>query len=430
LPDAAPPFGRGRPNAIAPTVTARTLESRADTPDDRRRSDRHVVAYLAFLSALMAVSIDTALPAFDEIRDHFDLASADNRVSLIITSFFVGAAIGHLFYGPFSDRFGRGPVLRAGMIVYVLGAAGATFAPSMTMLFVFRFVWGLGAAGSGVLRVAIARDLYAGNRMARVMSVVMAVFLIAPVIAPTIGEGLVRLGGWRLTMAAPGLMAIGAIVWSFRFGETLPVERRRPLAFGPTFTAFRAVCSSPMTLGNTLALSFTFGAFYSFLGSSQPILDEIYGRGHQFAAFFAVAATAMGLVLFAGSRLMDRAGATRVGVGSLIATVTLSVGQLAVCLVTDGRPSVGVWFALIVAMICSTSLVGPTLTSLAMEPMGHMAGTASAVVGMMSTAAGAGLSALIDSQIDSTVTPMAVGFVVYGTIALGFALWACRFRTP
>jgi DHA1 family bicyclomycin/chloramphenicol resistance-like MFS transporter len=430
LPDAAPPFGRGRPNAIAPTVTARTLESRADTPDDRRRSDRHVVAYLAFLSALMAVSIDTALPAFDEIRDHFDLASADNRVSLIITSFFVGAAIGHLFYGPFSDRFGRGPVLRAGMIVYVLGAAGATFAPSMTMLFVFRFVWGLGAAGSGVLRVAIARDLYAGNRMARVMSVVMAVFLIAPVIAPTIGEGLVRLGGWRLTMAAPGLMAIGAIVWSFRFGETLPVERRRPLAFGPTFTAFRAVCSSPMTLGNTLALSFTFGAFYSFLGSSQPILDEIYGRGHQFAAFFAVAATAMGLVLFAGSRLMDRAGATRVGVGSLIATVTLSVGQLAVCLVTDGRPSVWVWFALIVAMICSTSLVGPTLTSLAMEPMGHMAGTASAVVGMMSTAAGAGLSALIDSQIDSTVTPMAVGFVVYGTIALGFALWACRFRTP
>jgi DHA1 family bicyclomycin/chloramphenicol resistance-like MFS transporter len=430
LPDAAPPFGRGRPNAIAPTVTARTLESRANAPDDRRRSDRHVVAYLAFLSALMAVSIDTALPAFDEIRDHFDLASADNRVSLIITSFFVGAAIGHLFYGPFSDRFGRGPVLRAGMIVYVLGAAGATFAPSMTMLFVFRFVWGLGAAGSGVLRVAIARDLYAGNRMARVMSVVMAVFLIAPVIAPTIGEGLVRLGGWRLTMAAPGLMAIGAIVWSFRFGETLPVERRRPLAFGPTFTAFRAVCSSPMTLGNTLALSFTFGAFYSFLGSSQPILDEIYGRGHQFAAFFAVAATAMGLVLFAGSRLMDRAGATRVGVGSLIATVTLSLGQLAVCLVTDGRPSVWVWFALIVAMICSTSLVGPTLTSLAMEPMGHMAGTASAVVGMMSTAAGAGLSALIDSQIDSTVTPMAVGFVVYGTIALGFALWACRFRTP
>ncbi len=107
----------------------------------------------------------------------------------------------------------------------------------------------------------------------------------------------------------------------------------------------------------------------------------------------------------------------------------LSLGQLVVCLVTDGRPSVWVWFAFIVAMICSTSLVGPTLTSLAMEPMGHMAGTASAVVGMMSTAAGAGLSAVIDSQIDSTVTPMAVGFVVYCSIALGFALWARHHRT-
>ena len=410
-------------------MTAGTLESRADAPDDRRRSDRHVVLYLAFLSALMAVSIDTALPAFDEIRDHFDLVAADNRVSLIITSFFIGAALGHLFYGPFSDRFGRGPVLRAGMIVYVLGAAGATFATSMTALLVFRFVWGLGAAGSGVLRVAIARDLYEGNRMARVMSVVMAVFLIAPVIAPTIGEGLVRVGGWRLTMAAPGLMAIGAIVWSYRFGETLPVDRRRPLAFGPTFKAFGAVCRSPMTLGNTLALCFTFGAFYSFLGSSQPILDEIYGRGDQFAAFFAVAATAMGIVLFTGSRMMDHHGATRLGIGSLVATVVLSTGQLVVCLATDGRPSVWVWFVSIVAMICSTSLVGPTLTALAMEPMGHMAGTASAVVGMMSIAAGAGLSAVIDSQIDSTVTPMAVGFVVYCTIALGFALWAYRHRT-
>ncbi|MGH9134299.1 MAG: multidrug effflux MFS transporter [Ilumatobacteraceae bacterium] len=392
----------------------------------RRRSERNVVAYLAFLSALMAVSIDTALPAFDEIRDHFDLARGDNQVSLIITAFFIGAALGHLFYGPFSDRFGRGPVLRAGMVVYVLGAAGATLAPSMATLLAFRFVWGLGAAGSGVLRVAIARDLYEGNRMARVMSIVMAVFLIAPIIAPTVGEGLVRLGGWRLTMAAPGLMAVGAIAWSFRFGETLPPERRRPLAFRPTIAAFRAVVSSRVTLGHTLALSFSFGAFYSFLGSSQPILDEIYGRGGQFAAFFAVAGVAMGLVLFTGSRMMDRAGATRVGVGALVVTVVLSAGQLLVCLATGGRPSVWVWFALIVTMICGTSLVGPTLTSLAMEPMGHIAGTASAVVGMMSTAAGAGLSAIIDSRIDATVTPMAVGFTVYCTIALGFALWACR----
>ena len=160
----------------------------------------------------MAVSIDTALPAFDEIRDHFGLTSADNRVSLIITSFFIGAALGHLFYGPFSDRFGRGPVLRAGMVVYVLGAAGATLAHVDDGAARVPVRVGLGAAGSGVLRVAIARDLYAGNRMARVMSVVMAVFLIAPVIAPTIGEGLVRLGGWRLTMAGPGLMALGAIV--------------------------------------------------------------------------------------------------------------------------------------------------------------------------------------------------------------------------
>jgi DHA1 family bicyclomycin/chloramphenicol resistance-like MFS transporter len=219
-------------------------------------------------------------------------------------------------------------------------------------------------------------------------------------------------------------MALGAIVWSIRFGETLPPDRRRPIAFGPTFAAFRSVASSRVTLGHTIAVSFTFGAFYSFLGSSQPILDEIYDRGDQFALWFGAAAIAMGTVLSTGSRLIDRFGAVHVGVGSLLVTVAFSVCQLVLCLLTDGTPSVWPWFALLVAMICATSLVGPTLMSLAMEPMGHIAGTASAVIGMVSTAAGAALAALIDSRIDDTVTPMATGFTLYCSIALLFAMWA------
>ena len=170
------------PTAIASVVTAEIVESRPDAPEKPRRSDRHVVVYLAFLSALMAVSIDTALPAFDEIRDHFDLIPADNRVSLIITSFFIGAALGHLFYGPFSDRFGRGPVLARRDDRVRDRRRGRHLRPVDDGVARVPVLWGLGRRPDPACSAwRSPSDLYEGNRMARVMSVVMAVFLIAPV---------------------------------------------------------------------------------------------------------------------------------------------------------------------------------------------------------------------------------------------------------
>ena len=204
-----------------------------------------MIAFLAFISSLLAFGIDVSLPAFDELRDHFDLAEGSGEVSLVVTFYFLGMAGGQLFYGPFADRFGRRPVLTVGLAIYAVGATGAATATSMEMLLAARLLWGLGAASAMVLYTAMARDLYEGDQMARVMTLVMAVFLIGPMIVPALGELLLLTGSWRSVFVFGVLLALVAIAWSRRFGETLPDERRRPLEFGETLTAFRAVFRSP-----------------------------------------------------------------------------------------------------------------------------------------------------------------------------------------
>ena len=183
-------------------------------PARRRRSEREVIAYLAYAGILLAFGIDSALPAFDELRPAFGLAPESNRITLIITWYFLGMAVGQLVYGPVSDRFGRVPALRVGIGVYCLGAIGGILAPNLELLFVSRFVWGLGAAAPGVLRAAIARDLYEGNQMARVMSVMMAFFLMGPILAPIAGEGILAVGNWQWVFAASLILAAILFAWA------------------------------------------------------------------------------------------------------------------------------------------------------------------------------------------------------------------------
>jgi len=403
------------------------------TSGDRQpveRSERAVISYLAFLSVVMAFSVDTALPAFDEIRSSFDLDPTDSSVSLVITTYLLGLGLGQLVYGVVSDRFGRAPVLRGGLLVYAVGALGSTLAPSLVTLLVSRFIWGLGAAAPGGLRPAIARDLYSGDRMARVMSVVMAVFLMAPIVGPVVGELLVELGGWRAAMAGPGLLVVIGLVWSFKFGETLAPERRRPLQLRPIGRAVREIVRSRVTVGYALMLTVLFGAFFSFLGSSQPIIDNVYDRSEQFALFFGVNGAVMGLALWRSSRSIERIGtATMLSLCMSVFLVAATV-QLTVTTLSSGRPNVWLWLATIATMNAATMVISTSAMSLALEPMQHIAGTAASVVGAVSMLGSAVLGSVIDSRIDTTVTPMTVGYAVLGLVAALLMIWARSARAP
>lgn len=372
----------------------------------------------------MAFGIDAALPAFEQLRDDFDLDARGFSPAITGTVYFVGMALGQLFYGVFADRFGRRPVLLVGIGIYATGAFASAIAPNLEILLAARLVWGLGAAGPTVLRMAIARDLFEGDRMARVVSTVAAVFLLGPIFVPIIGEGILLVGTWRLVFAAALALAAIAFVWTIRFGESLPDDERRSLEFRPVLQAFVAVARTRATLWSILSLTFFSGSFFVWLGSAQPILDEIYGRDAQFTLFFGASGVVMACALLVNRGLIERFGSKRMVLVASGLFVAASAAGVLIALAADGVPAIGVWFGWALIVNAMNMIIGPMSTAIAMAPMGDKAGLASAVLGVAQMGGGALLAAVIDSRIDETVTPMILGALVYGAVGSIFILLA------
>ena len=379
---------------------------------------------LAAISATTALGIDMALPAFAEIRAGLGLAPDSPRVALTVTLYFLGLASAQMLYGPFTDRFGRKPVLYAGLGLYTLGALGSALAPTFPVLIASRFIWGVGAAGPRALTLAIGRDLYDGDRLARILAVVASVFMVVPALAPLLGQAVLSVGSWRWVMAAPMAVTLAMALWLIRLPESLPRERRRPLTLDRTREAIAAVFASRLTIGSALAVMFDFGSFAAFLGSSQLLFDDVYGRGDQFAYYFAGMSLFMGVVIFTGSRQVDKVGADRVIIVVLPVTVSLSVVVALWSWQADGEPAFFGWFAFVAVINALRTLVNPLLQARAMQPMGELAGTAAAVIGTITLGGGAVLASFVDRAIAGSVTPLAVAYAGYGAIGLGFAIWA------
>ncbi|MEL7158211.1 MAG: MFS transporter, partial [Actinomycetota bacterium] len=285
---------------------------------------------------------------------------------------------------------------------------------------------GVGAAGPRSLTLAIGRDLYEGDRLARVLALVASVFMVVPALAPLLGQAVLGVGSWRWVMAAPIGVAGVLVLWLTRLPESLPPERRRPLTLRRTGQAITAVVASRPTIGSALAVMFDFGSFGAFLGSSQLLFDDVYDRGDQFAYYFAGMSLFMGVVVFAGSRQVRRVGADRVVTVALPFTVALSAGLALWAWQSGGSPAFFGFFALITVINSLRTLVNPLLQAQAMAPMGDLAGTASAVIGTISLGGGAVLASFVDRAIDGSVTPLALAYAGYGAVGLLLALWARR----
>ena len=388
-----------------------------------------MIGFVAFMAIVMAFGVEAILPAFDEIDRSFGFSRQDVSVSLLVTTLLIGMGVGQLIWGPVSDTFGRVPVLLAGLGLYALGAIGMILAPSLELLLLSRFVWGVGAAAPNGLRIAVARDVFSGDQMARVVTFATAVFLIGPVVMPFFGEGILLLGDWELiALVGVGLAgaAAGVAIW---FGETLPAERRRPLKFKPLMVALRQIVRTPASAGAILAAMFYGGAFFIFLGSAQPIIENIYDSGDQFVWLFGLSGLAMSVALFSNGRLITRFGAARVAWVAAACFIIVNVVGLVVTLAADGTPSLAIWLIWACASNASGSMVAAVCAALAMEPMGAIAGTAASILAFAQLGPGAALAAIVDSQIRTTVTPMLLGALLYSLLGIACLGWSLR-RTP
>ena len=384
------------------------------------------MAFLAFVSVLMAFGIDAALPAFDELSRDFGLDARGLSPAITGTPYFVGMAIGQLIFGVLADRFGRRPIMMVGLSVYALGALGAATANGLGMLLVGRFVWGIGAAAPAVLRMAIARDLYAGERMARVVSLVTAVFLIGPIVVPFIGEWILLSGSWRAVFAVAIALAAVALAWAFAFGETLAPEHRQPLRVAPIRRAFAAVVTTRVTLWAIIAQAFFGAAFFIWLGSAQPVIDRIYGRSSQFTLLFGLSGVGMAAALLVNNRLISRFGVRPMAVRAAWVFVLAGLAGLTVAIAWGGVPPLWAWFAWALVANAMSMIMTPMCAAIALGPMADQAGMASAVLGLGQLGVRALLAAVVDARIGATVTPMLVGATAFGAAGLGALLWSGR----
>lgn len=396
------------------------MQSQLAIATDGRRSIGRIefIALMALLMSIAALSIDLMLPAMGDIRDQFGLDPDSTAVAGLVTAFILGMALSQIVYGILADRYGRKPLIYAGLAIFLIGATASVFAPSFGFLLVARFVWGLGAAGPRVLALSIVRDTHEGSEMAKLMSFILAVFVLVPAIAPSIGAVLTDWISWRGAFGFAVVVALIVGIWSLRLPETLRPEHRREIGFRSVVESARIVVTNRVTAMVTLGLSVLFGAFLSYIASSELIFTEVFDSGDSFPLIFGAVALVMGVGMLANSWLVGRFGLTTLinvmVVGYVIAATLMAV--LAVS--TNGRPGLWAFVFGLGLLVLFQSLLIPNLNTVAMIPMGAVAGMASAIIGTVSTGLAALIGAYIDRLFDGTVTPLSVAFAIAAWLTL------------
>lgn len=384
-----------------------------------RIGERERIALLAMSMALVALAIDLLLPAMADIRADLGLAADSTAVAGLITAYFIGLALGQPVYGPLSDQLGRKPVLYAAVGVYAAGALLSAVAPTLPLMLVSRFLWGLGGAGPRVLTIAIVRDRYEGEQMSRAMSLIMSIFILVPVVAPTVGAVGVSLGSWRWLAAGCAAAALGLGLWATRLAESLAPEHRRQTSVAAVIEAARIVATNRQTVLMTLAMTALYGTFTSYLASSELIIADVFGQADNFAVIFGGAAAFMGGAMLVNARLVEGVGTRQLAGRAMLGYLGAAAAMVALSVVFGGVPPLWLFLVPLTVALCGHAILIPNLNSLAMAPMGHVAGMASALIGAFQIAVGALLGAVIDQLFDGTVGPLSWAYLVIGVAAWG-----------
>ncbi|SFI87029.1 MFS transporter, DHA1 family, bicyclomycin/chloramphenicol resistance protein [Bosea sp. OK403] len=389
-------------------------------------SFRSFVTLTAALMATNALAIDSMLPALPEMAETLGIMEANHR-QWIVTAYLLGFGVAQIVYGTLSDRFGRRPVLLFGLGLYVLASIAAAFSGSFEAMMWARVAQGIGAAATRVLAVSIVRDCYSGRDMARVMSLAMIVFLAVPILAPSIGQAILWVAPWRWIFGVLTIFGASVMLWAaFKLPETLHEEDRKPIEFHSVVAAFRTTLTTRVAVGYMSAMAFVIGGLFGFINSAQQVFVDVFAAPQLFTIIFALIAGFMAVASLVNSRIVVRLGMRRVSHAALLGYIAFTGTHALIALA--GHESL--WSFTVLqggAMFCF-GLLAPNFGALAMDPLGHVAGTASSVQGFVTTVGGALIGFYIGQHFDGTVVPLTLGFSLCGLAALGIVLVAEKGR--
>ena len=400
----------------------RYVPAKPFNPAPERIGEREFIALMAMMMALQALGIDAMLPALGEIAR--DLAVADpNQRQLVVAVFLFAAGFGSLLPGVMADRFGRRPVLLVCFAGYALLSIACALVTSFTMLLVFRAFMALASAGLAVLPGAIIRDRMSGDRMARMMSTIIVVFMFVPMIAPSFGQAVLLLGGWRWIFGGMAAMAVMVGVWMFlRLPETLNPEFRQPVNVGTIAGNMWQSAKDRTAIGYAMGSAMLSAAMFGYINSSQQLIGEHFGAGDKFPLIFALIAGGMAIANFSNARIVERFGARRVSHTALLAFIAVSTVQ--VWRAYSGGETLWQFVPLMMANICLMGFIGANFGSIALQPFARIAGAASSFQSFLRMVVGALLGGLIGQAFDGSARPLVTALLATGLIALILVLYS------
>jgi DHA1 family bicyclomycin/chloramphenicol resistance-like MFS transporter len=377
---------------------------------------REFVAFIAALMGVNALGVDLMLPALSEIGRDLSVSEANHR-QWVITAYMLGFGIGQLAYGPLADRLGRKPVLIATLVGFVCASIFAAGSATFPTLLGARLLQGLMSASTRVLAVTIVRDGASGRKMARTMSIAQMIFFIVPILAPTLGQGLLAFGPWRFIFYVLGAFAAFVLAWTVtRLPETLPAASRLQLSWRTLGQSYSLTLTNRYSIGYAITASLTFGGIIAFVSSAQQIFVDEFGAGRRFTLLFAICAGAMGIASFANSRLVERLGTRLISQVALLALIALSTSHVLV--IELGRETLTTYIIFQALSMTCIGLCGSNFGAMAMEPVGHIAGTASSVQGFVTSIGAVLVGSAIGQSYTGTTLPLAVGYLMIGVVVL------------
>jgi len=394
-------------------VTAKTPLSRGE-----------LVVLLAMMTSTVALSIDAMLPVLPQIGEAIS-PDAVHRAPLIIAAFVIGMGVGTFFTGPLSDAFGRKPVAAGGAALYIVAALVCALSPTLETMLIARAVQGLGAAGPRVVAIALVRDLFKGREMAKTVSLVMIIFMLVPILAPSMGAAIAWGFGWRAIFYSFAIFSIISTTWLLmRQPETLPVENRRPFRAKLLAQGLKEVFSHRQVVLGMTVQTLVFAVLFATLMSTQAIFDQIFGYAESFPLWFGLIALISAAAPLLNSVIVMRLGMREVVKWALVVQALASVLFLAMVIsLAPAAPGMfAATFAWLTLIFFMAGLCIGNASAIALEPMGHMSGLAASVVTAMSTLVSALMAAPVAQLFDGTLQPLTLGVLIFSLLGLAAIL--------
>ena len=390
----------------------------------RTMGGRETIAMMALTMALQALAIDAMLPALGDIAT--ELAVPDpNQRQLVVGVFLLASGFASLIPGALADRYGRRPILLGSIAIYVLFSLGCALVTSFDMLLGMRVLQAMGCGGLAVLPATVIRDRFAGDQMAKQMSMISVVFMVVPMLAPSIGQAVLLFAGWRWIFVFLAAMGCVMATWvALRLPETLRPEYRQPIRLGSIASNMIGAATNRASIGYTLGGSLTFGALIGYVNCSQQLVGERFGAGPAFPLLFGLSALMMACANFSNSRIVERFGARRVSHTAILAFILVSAVQTW----SSSLPTQTLWqfLPLMITNMILIGFIGANFNSIALQPFERTAGSASSMQSFLRTVIASVIGIIIGQAYDGTAHPLALGLLAAGIFALALVLFSER----